>query len=328
MVDLELLDNLKLSSSPFGQKVVSALGLRTNYHITHRVEIVIEGQHNIPTDRAVIFAMNHTDKYNYWPFQYQLAKTWRRYTATWVKAKYYEHPVMRSFMTWTNNIPTVSRGYLITKDFLGVTGRRPSRQEYGEMRRLVEDPTFQTDLDLPQRLFSEPRHILGLDFHPDRDAWPLFMGRLFTDFMRRFVALNRQALDVGADLIIFPQGTRSIRLSKGHIGLGAIALALKATVVPVGCSGSDGCYPGTSPWARSGRIVYRVGAPMTYEDMARHHVGAPFAPFTPEAEAAHRDKFQGFVDEVMERINDLVEPRYRFSEDRNSDGVSGTNRFV
>ena len=35
----------------------------------------------------------------------------------------------------------------------------------------------------------------------------------------------------------------------------------------------------------------------------------PYEPFTAEAEHAHRDKFQGSVDLVMERINELLDPR-------------------
>ena len=40
-------------------------------------------------DEPVIFAMNHTDRYNYVPFQYGLWQEKDRFTATWVKGKYY-----------------------------------------------------------------------------------------------------------------------------------------------------------------------------------------------------------------------------------------------
>ena len=87
MVDLDLLDGIQLSARPFGQRVVANLGLGVNYHITHKVEVVLEGVENIPQDHKVIFAMNHTDRYNYWPFQYKLYKKLDRFTTTWVKAK-------------------------------------------------------------------------------------------------------------------------------------------------------------------------------------------------------------------------------------------------
>ena len=53
-----------------------------------------------------------------------------------------------------------------------------------------------------------------------------------------------------------------------------------------------------------------------------------FLPFTPEAESAYREAFQGLVDLVMARINGLLEPRYQFSEDYDTDGVEGSARFI
>jgi hypothetical protein len=73
--------------------------------------------------------------------------------------------------------------------------------------------------------------------------------------------------------------------------------------------------------------VYRFGEPLTYESAAAHHV-PDFEPFTPEAEAAHRDRFEAYVDDVMHRIDGLLDEPYRFSEDRGSEGVAGSSRFV
>ncbi len=44
--------------------------------------------------------------------------------------------------------------------------------------------------------------------------------------------------------------------------------------------------------------------------------------------AAHREAFQSMTDVVMDHINELVDPEYRYSQDRSSDGVSGVERFV
>ena len=49
----------------------------------------------------VIYAMNHTDNFNYWPFQYSLHCAFQRYTATWVKGKNYEGTISSAFMRWT-----------------------------------------------------------------------------------------------------------------------------------------------------------------------------------------------------------------------------------
>ena len=67
--------------------------------------------------RSTILAMNHTDRYNYWPFQFQLWRQGRGFTATWVKGKYYENPFIAAFMDANNNIPLPSRGYVITTRF-------------------------------------------------------------------------------------------------------------------------------------------------------------------------------------------------------------------
>jgi 1-acyl-sn-glycerol-3-phosphate acyltransferase len=97
-------------------------------------------------------------------------------------------------------------------------------------------------------------------------------------------------------------------------------------VVPVGCSGSDRVYPGGLPVARPGHIVYRFGDPIRPADAA--WVDEPFEPFTAEAETRHQAPFQRYVDDVMQRIDGLVDPEYRFGADQESEGVSGSNRFV
>jgi hypothetical protein len=62
-------------------------------------------------------------------------------------------------------------------------------------------------------------------------------------------------------------------------------------------------------------------------ELRAHRVGEPFRPFTLEA-AVHREAFQAMTDVVMDHINELVDPEYRYSDDHSSDGVSGVERFV
>ena len=142
------------------------------------------------------------------------------------------------------------------------------------------------------------------------------------------VEKNRRALAIGLDVLVFPQGTRSRRLSRGHIGLAQVALATGATIVPVGCSGSDGVYTSRSFVAKPGAITYRVGEPMLPSEWADVAPSEPFVPFDRADEALHRDAFQAVVDRVMERIDGLVDEPYRFSDDRCSEGSQGADRFV
>jgi 1-acyl-sn-glycerol-3-phosphate acyltransferase len=302
------------------QKVVGYLGLWPNYRLPPRVEIVLQDLDRIP-EGSVIYAMNHTDRYNYFPFQFQMWRTIDRFTATWVKGKYYENPLLGKFMQWTNNLPTVSRGYLITRDFVSAMKRSPDEDEYTALRKWVDAVALGEEGEVPnlptevsQRLLTEPRDVLGYAFEPNRESYPLYINSIFRVMMGLFVDLNRQALDLGLDLLIFPQGTRSIRLIRGHIGLAEMALSFQATVVPVGCSGSDLVYPGASPFGKGGRIVYRMGEPISYKEMERFHIPSDFEPFNPIHEAEQREKLQGYVDVVMDRINELVDPQYQFGD--------------
>lgn len=330
MLDLDRLDRIRLSVAPRVQRAVAYGVLIPNYEWSRRVRTRFEGEERIP-DEPVVFAMNHTDRYNYWPFQLYHYKRHGRFTATWVKGKYYENPVVGAFMELTNNIPTVSRGYLLTKDFVEVLGRRPEPSEYDALRRWVDAEAAGTPSDppdVPRALLETPRSILGRRFWPHRETYARAIDQLFRAMMRRFVELNEEALALGLDILVFPQGTRSIRLSKGHVGVAQIAMHLDRTVVPVGCNGSDRVYPSSSPIARSGDIVYRFGEPIRRADAPAWVPQGSFTPFTAEAERDHGEAFTRYVDEVMDRIDGLLDERYRFGADEESGGVSGSSRFL
>lgn len=335
MLDLQRLDRIRLSRRPLGQKVVALGMLLPNYNLPPRTRIELVGAERLP-DEPVILAMNHTDRYNYWPFQYRLWRSHDRFTATWVKGKYYESDFVGRFLELTNNIPTVSRGYLIARDFLATLGRPPQESEYATLRKRVDRaagllehaPGPEALGPAARTLFETPRDMLGRPFEPARESYEDAVNALFRAMMERFVGLNARAFELGLDLLVFPQGTRSKRLSRGHGGLAQVALKFRRTIVPVGCSGSDVVYPGASPFAKGGHIVYRFGEPLTHDGDLAPFQGPDFAPFTPEAERAHRDRFQRLVDLVMNRIDGLVDEPYRFAPDKRSDGVAGTNRFI
>lgn len=329
MLDLKRLENLTLRKRPLGQIVVGHLMLAPNFTIPPRVHITLEGFEKVPP-APVIFAMNHTDRYNYWPFQYKVWRAHDRFTATWVKGKYYENRFVGAFMQSTNNIPAVSRGYLITKDFLATVKRRPSDDEYRQLRKWVtaraNGDACEMPRDMPLELMEKGRNIFGRPFHPKQEDYADYVNGLFREMTARFVALNEESREKQIDLLVFPQGTRSKRLTRGRIGLAQIALHLKTPIVPVGCSGSDTLYPGSSPLAKGGRVTYRLGDPITYEALREFHL-PPFVPFTAEAERTHGEAFQGLVDLVMQRINGLVDEPYQFGDEEQRI-VSASRRFV
>jgi len=325
------MNRIRLSARPRGQRLVARAVLGPNYTLAG-TDIVFENEERIPAE-PVIFALNHTDRYNYWPFQYGLWRDHGRFTATWVKGKYYENAFVGGFMELMNNLPTVSRGYIITRDFLTTLGRRPTDAEYATLRSRVDaeahgDPPPADDGAAPRELFERPRSILGYAFDPNRESYAAAICHVFRTMMGRFVELHEEAFTKGLDILVFPQGTRSIRLSKGHIGMAQVALQYRKTIVPVGCSGSDHVYPGSNPFAKGGKITYRFGVPIPYAEMAPFHPPEPFTPFDLADERKHRERFQGLTDLVMERIDRLVDPPYRFADDDSSGGVTGSDRFV
>ncbi len=324
MLDLDLFRRTELHTKPIVQRAIAEGFLRFDYR---NVDLVLEGLSNLPST-PVVYAMNHTDNFNYWPLQYELHRRFARYTATWVKGKNFEHPLVARFMSATNNIPVASRGFLVTKDFLSTMRRRPTDDEYRALRAAIDGGEPLDTSKVPEKLLSTPRDLFGYRYDPSREGYDAAIEAVFTEMMRLFVALNRRALEIDLDVLVFPEGSRSLRLSKGHIGLAQVALHLGATIVPVGCSGSDRVYPGKSFSARPGRIVYRFGEPMPPATFADVAPGVPFEPFARRDEALHRAAFEKVTERVMDRIDGLLDPAYRYADDRTSTGTRGTDRFV
>ncbi|MEM6733244.1 MAG: 1-acyl-sn-glycerol-3-phosphate acyltransferase, partial [Myxococcota bacterium] len=286
MLDAETLRKVKLSRDPFGQKVVAWAFLWPNFTMPRKTEVVIEGLDNLP-DRSVILAMNHTDRYNYWPFQYQMYRLkLPRFTATWVKGKYYEHPMMAKFMMMTNNIPVPSRGYIIASRFRGVVGRPPEGTEYRLLRDLVDGARSTDSVGADERGAELTRFFESYGDGTGAEAVSSALTRFDAEFsavMSEVVRLNQAAMfDHNCNILIFPEGTRSLRLSKGRTGMAQMAQHLGATIVPVGCSGSDRIYPGNSPLAKGGRVVYRIGMPLEPhgDELRQFRVTEPFVPLT------------------------------------------------
>ena len=334
-----MMRSIRIQPTPYAQMATAALVLRPNYAAC-RVRITVEGIEHIPLEGKVILALNHTDRYNYWPLQYKL---WREnvcFTATWVKGKYYNSAAMAKFMRATNNIPTPSRGYILTADAHHCLGAPPSDALYRLLRTTLDDPERDEAAAKAQakalgvapeytRLTTTARTLCGLEFNPARQSYFDTVERLFGLMMAEFTRLNDEAFALGHKIIVFPEGTRSLTLTTGRPGLAQMALHTGATVVPVGCNGSDQVYPGNSPLARQGHITYRIGQPLTPQgELSPFQIDAPYVPFTPAAEAAHGKAFQGMTKLVMSRIKDLLDPRYLPDASTSESAVAGTDRFL
>lgn len=337
MLTLDLMNQIELTSRPLGQ-ITTGWALRANYRLPFaRTKIVLEGLENLPDSGRVYIAMNHTDRYNYWPFQVEL---WRRrdaFTATWVKGKYFNNEWLGRFLVAANNIPAPSKGYVITVDAAEALGHAPAPELYRLIREALDEgrpfEDVQSDAqslgfgDDIRRLDDTPRDILGYRYDPATEDFLSALRRLFHQMMQRFVELNYDAFDKGLKVLVFPEGTRSRRLGEGKPGLAQMAVRTRAQVVPVGCNGSDDIYPGNSPVARGGTVVYRIGEPLTPEgELAPFQIDDEYQPFTAEA-AQHARTFEGFTQLVMSRIEQLLDPRYRSAPDAAPE-VDGAKRFL
>ncbi len=337
MLTLQTLEEVELSEKPLGQKVTGWL-IRANFQFPGtRTRVVLEGLENLPSTGKVFIAMNHTDRYNYWPFQVELWKQRGEFTATWVKGKYFNNEWIGRFMVAANNIPAPSKGYIITMDATDALEHPPSTDLYRLLRTVMDDGI---EFDVARAMAEEagvlrdfdilnttPREMLGLGFDPRRGNFIDAQRLLFRRMMDRFVDLNYQAFDRNLKVLVFPEGTRSLRLGEGKPGLAQMAVRMGATVVPVGCNGSDALYPGDSPLSQGGTVVYRIGEPLTPEgELGPFQLEEDYRPFTREAEEFSQT-FAGFTDVVMERIEQLLDPQYRRGDDHRP-RVEGNKRFL
>lgn len=335
MLDIARLKRIRLSRYPISQRLMGQL-LRLNYGVLPGVSVELENLENVPPEPC-IFAMNHTDRYNYWPFQFKLWRLLNRFTSTWVKGKYYESSAIGKFMEMMNQLPTISRGYIISRDFLELMKRAPTNEEYSLLRQWV-DENFEeggrSERDqeflsaLPTALLHEKRNVLGREFQPDKETYPEYVNATFRTMMELFVVLNKHANEIGLDILIFPQGTRSKRLLPSHTGIAELAFYLKCPVVPVGCNGSDVAYPGGSPWASKGECVYRIGEPIYHGSLPEYEMNEPFQPFTSEADQQYGQQFKDFSNVITQRINTLLDEPYRLGGEGDDSTRDESDRFI
>jgi 1-acyl-sn-glycerol-3-phosphate acyltransferase len=339
MLTLDVMHRIELSGDPFLHRLLPQI-LRANFAFRPtRTRIDVESADRVPRDRQVFFAMNHTDRFNYLPFYVAMYDREFPVICTWVKGKYFQNPLLRDFLAAVNQLPAPSKGYLITADAQNVLGEPPDPTTYRVLRDAVDAREKNPEallnrardanrLDVVEPLVETPRDMLGLRFDPVVESYVAAQRRLFAEMMEAFVALNHQAFDLGCNILVFPEGTRSRRLREGHTGLAQMAIRMGATVVPVGCHGSDEAYPGSNPFSRGGRVMYRFGEPLRPEaELAEFQTDDAFRPFTDEAADAHGERFEAMTALVMDRLNEVLDPAYQRRDDP-AEGIEGAERFV
>ena len=305
MIDLDYLKKIKLVSKPLGQQIVASLLLFPNYRIFAHVDIQIENVERIPRNESVIFAMNHTDRFNYWPFQYKLwSMNCFSYATVWVKGKYYRNALLAKGLDLCNLIPVPSMGYLIEEFYMKKFKRRLDKNVYRAIRDVI-DGKYETVESYP-RMVAETLNLLGEQFVE-------FIRGYYDLIMERVAELSRIALvEKGLNLIIFPEGTRGTQLGEGKTGVAQLALHTGHKIIPVGCNNSEQLYTGSLPFAKSGKIIYRVGEPLSFNNQLKEfRIEEPFKLFSRESQEKYRKQFERVTVIVMESINQLLDEKYR-----------------
>ena len=304
MIDEKYLDNIRLSSTPIGQKIIGTLVLVPNYHLFQHVDIRFENLERIPRGETVIFAMNHTDRYNYWPFQYRLWRLGYPFTTVWAKGKYYRSKVVGKMLDASNVIPVPSMGYLVEEFYRQRFGRRIGKDEYRAVKDWIDGKIDETSAQ--GKLRAETANLFTRGFIEHLKGYHQLL-------MEKVAQLSTKALlEWGLNLIIFPEGTRSLRLGTGRTGLAQIALFSGKKIVPVGCNNSDRIYTGHSPFARSGTVTYRIGEPLSVDGRLKEfRITEPFKLFSRESQQKHKVQFEGVTQVVMDSINELLDERHR-----------------
>jgi len=305
MIDIDYLKRINLVSKPIGQRIVAALLLFPNYRIFAKVDVQIENIDRIPRNENVIFAMNHTDRFNYWPFQYKL---WSMkcfpYTTAWVKGKYYRNAILAKGLDLCNAIPVPSMKYLIEEFYRKKFKTRPDSNLYRAIKDVI-DGRYEKIEQYP-RAAAEAVSAMGEQFVE-------FISGYYDLIMEGVAALSWKALcEKGLNLIIFPEGTRGITLGEGRTGIAQVALATEKKIVPVGCNNSDALYTGSLPFAKSGVITYRIGEPLSLDNQLKEfRIEEKFNLLSKESQLKYKKQFEQVTAIVMESINQLLDEKYR-----------------
>ncbi len=260
------------------------------------MDIRLENAERIPRNENVIYAMNHTDRFNYWPFQYKLWRLKFPFTTVWVKGKYYRNDLLAKGLDLCNLIRCRPMGYLIEELYKKRFGKMIDREEYRKIRDVVD-----RKCDDPEAYRKGLAVIAGLM----GDTFVDFIRDLYEKIMEKVADLSLYALfEKGLSVIIFPEGTRGSQLGEGRTGIAQVALHTGKTIVPVGCNNSDAVYPGSSPVAQSGWITYRIGEPITLDNQLKaFRISEKFRLLSRDSQQKYREQFEGATAVIMKAIN-------------------------
>jgi 1-acyl-sn-glycerol-3-phosphate acyltransferase len=321
MLDLDFFRNYDARPPGWLPKVGCPLGVALFGIFAIKIEVSGLDQ---PPATPVIFAANSSHKYDLVPLRWAMMSH-QTSIVTVSKGKNYHNKAFGPLVNLLGSLPIISRGYIITLDFIKLHQRRPSEIEYRALREHIDEGVSLPDEPVYRALCHSSRMILGYRFNPDQESYRAALQQLYYQLMCEMIRLARATTAAGHSIHIYPEGTVSSRLARGKIGAIQLALALDLPIIPLGMSGGREIFVGKSLMFRPGKMLVRCG-----QRWPVPRLGLPesFRPFHPDDERQYRDILQTATDQLMEKINELLEPGYQWSADRRGDGVQGTRRFI
>lgn len=274
-------------------------------------EVDVQGAEHLPKTPALL-CTNSTHTYDFLALMKGLDQVGRRVVSV-TKAKNFHNPAMAFAMKRTGTIPLASRGYLIMVDFVAVHGRRPDEREYRMLRDHLDDGAPLPDEAPFRSVLLRPRVMHGVPFDASQ-PWREVMLDVFRRFAAESVRLARTAIDAGALVQIYPEGTVSPRLGIGRGGAVQLAHALGVPLLPVGMSGCPQAFFGQTPLPASGRITLRVGPALEVALPDGHRA------FEPGDERRHASEIGRATARVMGAIDSLLDDDYRHAPERTPPG--------
>ncbi|MEC9400712.1 MAG: 1-acyl-sn-glycerol-3-phosphate acyltransferase [Myxococcota bacterium] len=287
-------------------------------------KVVTEGLSADLFTKPTLVVQNHTHKLDWLPVRSELKLHVNREMSSWIKLRgFNEGAIQRWFLANSGNIPISSRGYVIIADHLELFGKRPSEEEYRLLRKHVDEGEPLPQNTWAWKIQNTPRRMLGWGFVPEVTPYAQAVRSLYMDMMSTSLSLARRSLSEGYMMHLYPEGTISSRLCPGKTGALQVAIALGLQIVPVGVSGMREAFDGLMA-AKDGRVTIRFGEPWQIpQGRYDEHV-----PFDLDSERRFNTELAQDTQEIMERINDLLEPDYQWMPDLRPDGKSGIFRFV
>ena len=321
IVDLREMGNLNPIAHPLAWAFSSAVFWMVQ-NVYGGVKVEIEDFPEITT--PVLFAMNHSHYFDFMQSRRAMFKQKGVLTTTFVKVRAFQNRLEGAYIKSMGNIPTISRGYLLSADFAELHQRKLDENEYRVLRSHINIGDPLPDGPVFRALQETPRDMLGFGFDPQKMTYREAVGSCYSQAMATTISLARKVTAAGHCMHIYPEGLFSSRLSRGRIGAVQFALALDLPIVPVGFSGMNQLFPRKKmvPCKR-GVLAMRFGKPYRI-DPARFK---GFTPCSPDDELRFKDALEDETHQLMNRINALLDEECSWGTDRDGDGFTGVARF-